>query len=475
VSRRSCLSRWVALVAFLAGVVPASGHVLIDRALDNPLAPSVARFGELVVVDALELVPDPQPPNRFFLAVAWCAHDLLEPGRQAPKNLVHGTTSASFQNPGKSFPEKRFRVFPRGACTNVTLRARWYDPRNGSFLSEDPMGDVDSPNLYAFVGWQPNMAGDPLGLGTELLADSHMETPEERAEARYYIGQALANPYVQGTLQVAGGCSMAAVGTAGAETGVGVFVAVYGADMCMTGLEAWRTGQTQETLFFQGVRGSLVAAGVDPTVAQWTTVGVDLVVGVGSSVALARSAAAARAVSAGGELGGDLASGARSAHAPVSGDEWFDYFRATYGDSAVEWVSVESGSYKDLARSLRGTGLQANHLNQDAVFRSVIATDEGVANAFRGNAFSQPGTEHYLFHRSFERLWQQYRSGGQLFGARPTMLQYRAALARALRETGSSAGRAEELARRAALQTGGAGLGPNSLVPRIPGRMWQRR
>jgi len=44
------------------------------------------------------------------------------------------------------------------------LRARWYDPRNGIFLSEDPMGDVDSPNLYAFVGWSPAMGTDPLGL-----------------------------------------------------------------------------------------------------------------------------------------------------------------------------------------------------------------------------------------------------------------------------------------------------------------------
>ena len=43
-------------------------------------------------------------------------------------------------------------------------RARWYDSRNGSWLSEDPAGTVDSPNIYAFVGWQPNMQLDPMGL-----------------------------------------------------------------------------------------------------------------------------------------------------------------------------------------------------------------------------------------------------------------------------------------------------------------------
>jgi len=48
-------------------------------------------------------------------------------------------------------------------------RARWYDPRNGVWLSEDPEGNVDSENLYAFVGWRPHSGTDPLGLGEELI------------------------------------------------------------------------------------------------------------------------------------------------------------------------------------------------------------------------------------------------------------------------------------------------------------------
>ncbi|MGH2625996.1 MAG: RHS repeat-associated core domain-containing protein, partial [Anaerolineales bacterium] len=43
-------------------------------------------------------------------------------------------------------------------------RARWYDARNATWLSEDPLLDVDSPNLYAFVGWGPHQVTDPLGL-----------------------------------------------------------------------------------------------------------------------------------------------------------------------------------------------------------------------------------------------------------------------------------------------------------------------
>jgi RHS repeat-associated protein len=42
-------------------------------------------------------------------------------------------------------------------------RARWYDARNAAWLSEDPLLDVDSVNLYAFVGWGPHAATDPTG------------------------------------------------------------------------------------------------------------------------------------------------------------------------------------------------------------------------------------------------------------------------------------------------------------------------
>lgn len=42
-------------------------------------------------------------------------------------------------------------------------RTRWYDPRNAVWLCEDPLLTIDSPNLYAFVGWQPSIQVDPLG------------------------------------------------------------------------------------------------------------------------------------------------------------------------------------------------------------------------------------------------------------------------------------------------------------------------
>jgi RHS repeat-associated protein len=43
-------------------------------------------------------------------------------------------------------------------------RARWYDARTGSFLSEDPLRDVDSPNLYQYGLNSPFNYTDPEGL-----------------------------------------------------------------------------------------------------------------------------------------------------------------------------------------------------------------------------------------------------------------------------------------------------------------------
>jgi len=43
-------------------------------------------------------------------------------------------------------------------------RARYYDPKIGRFISEDPIGFAGGPNAYAYVGNLPTSAVDPLGL-----------------------------------------------------------------------------------------------------------------------------------------------------------------------------------------------------------------------------------------------------------------------------------------------------------------------
>jgi RHS repeat-associated protein len=61
-------------------------------------------------------------------------------------------------------------------------RARWYDARNASWLSQDPIGDKDSPNLYGFVGARPHEKTDPLGLATDIELPRIMELIQSAGE-----------------------------------------------------------------------------------------------------------------------------------------------------------------------------------------------------------------------------------------------------------------------------------------------------
>jgi len=81
---------------------------------------------------------------------------------------VYESYLAAAATAGGRFPAGQNRLF-QGLWTDPVTgmsyaRARWYDARNAHWLSEDPLGAVDSTNLYAFVGWQPNMGVDPMGL-----------------------------------------------------------------------------------------------------------------------------------------------------------------------------------------------------------------------------------------------------------------------------------------------------------------------
>ena len=44
------------------------------------------------------------------------------------------------------------------------MRHRWYSPRLGQFISYDPLGTIDSYNLYAFASFDPINGWDPWGL-----------------------------------------------------------------------------------------------------------------------------------------------------------------------------------------------------------------------------------------------------------------------------------------------------------------------
>jgi RHS repeat-associated protein len=51
-----------------------------------------------------------------------------------------------------------------GATGLMYYRARWYDPQQGRFLSQDPLGLRGGLNLYAYAGNDPVNVSDPFGL-----------------------------------------------------------------------------------------------------------------------------------------------------------------------------------------------------------------------------------------------------------------------------------------------------------------------
>ena len=50
------------------------------------------------------------------------------------------------------------------------VRARWYDPHLGRFVSEDPIGLAGGLNVYAYVGNSPLNGTDPSGLCVDFAA-----------------------------------------------------------------------------------------------------------------------------------------------------------------------------------------------------------------------------------------------------------------------------------------------------------------
>jgi RHS repeat-associated protein len=56
------------------------------------------------------------------------------------------------------------RMWDGGIVGLYYMRNRWYDPEIGRFMSEDPAGMVDGPNLYLFANNDPVNGSDPYGL-----------------------------------------------------------------------------------------------------------------------------------------------------------------------------------------------------------------------------------------------------------------------------------------------------------------------
>ena len=72
------------------------------------------------------------------------------------------------------------------------VRARWYDPQQGRFVSEDPIGLAGGLNPYAYAGNNPINATDPFGLCEEWHTIETTTYPDGHVTSRivrvYYKG-----------------------------------------------------------------------------------------------------------------------------------------------------------------------------------------------------------------------------------------------------------------------------------------------
>jgi len=135
---------------------PENGHLFAR-------APEAPRLELVVLVPAIASdVAESLPETRIR------AFGLFEPISRPGSNRVsrENATGYAFSLWGNRVGPTQKGLWTDPVTGIAYARARWYDARNASWLSEDPLGVVDSTNLYAFVGWQPNMGTDPYGYLT---------------------------------------------------------------------------------------------------------------------------------------------------------------------------------------------------------------------------------------------------------------------------------------------------------------------
>ena len=120
---------------------------------------------------------------------------------------------------------------------------RIYDPYIGRWLTPDPLGFADGPNLYAYVHNNPLIFIDPTGL----WASSFWESTKTTAMDTFR------HPRVQGGLQAFGGLGEMGFGasmtytTGGIAAPIGWLVLSHGMDNFFTGMEAMMTGVPRDT------------------------------------------------------------------------------------------------------------------------------------------------------------------------------------------------------------------------------------
>jgi len=113
------------------------------------------------VTGLVELGPEQKPVSSSLLPASFT-------------HLASGSEKILVATPSPETPPRALSAFGNTTLFQGRLwvpelglysyRARWYDPELGDFLERDPLGPVDSPNLYQALGRNPINITDPQGL-----------------------------------------------------------------------------------------------------------------------------------------------------------------------------------------------------------------------------------------------------------------------------------------------------------------------
>ncbi len=146
---------------------------------------------------------------------------------------------------GSSWGYSSKRMDPTGL---IFFGRRYYDPELGRFLTPDPLGLSEGPNLYQFLQNNPLMDFDEYGL---MASGMH---PMHAMQCRAMALNTLNNPRTQGSLQAFTGATEVVAGavmtlnSAGALTPVGFAIGAHGLDQFFTGLRTAFTGYSHSTV-----------------------------------------------------------------------------------------------------------------------------------------------------------------------------------------------------------------------------------
>jgi RHS repeat-associated protein len=209
----------------------------------------------------------------------------------------------------------------------VCFGQRYYDPEVGRWISPDPVGNIDGPNLYVFARNNPMTYIDYFGLASEVSENqsnafssyfygeyephchceahrdckrggdiaSSMEGVSIRGISHGVADFILNNPRLHGSLQALGGLAEASFGGGmtlaayGATAPIGWPVMAHGLDQLVTGISTAFTGKPRDTLTSQ----LLQKAGISHPTASFIDSGLSIGGAMGAAAIIRASQIAA--------------------------------------------------------------------------------------------------------------------------------------------------------------------------------------